>query len=123
MDVDGNMTTGEKEKAEVINGFFTSVFTSQISYPWGTLTPDLEVLDGDQNKPATIQEETAEDLLFQLDCHKSIGPDDIHPKMLRELAEVIAKTISIIYQHSQSTWRGPRRLETCQCDSHLQEMS
>ena len=48
----------------------------------------------------TIQEETVRDLLLQLDCHKSMGPDEIHPRVLRELAEVIAKTLSIIYQHS-----------------------
>jgi len=37
--------------AEVLNDFFTSVFKSQTSYPQGTLLPDLEVWDGEQNKP------------------------------------------------------------------------
>ena len=31
------MTTEDKEKAEVLNAFFTSAFKSQTNYPWGTL--------------------------------------------------------------------------------------
>ena len=34
--------------------------------------------------------ETIRDLLLHMDCHKSMGPDGIHPSVLRELADVIA---------------------------------
>ena len=47
-----------------------------------------------------IQEETVRDLLLHLECHKSMGPDKLHPRVLRELAEVIAKLLSTIYRHS-----------------------
>ena len=94
------MTTEDKEKEEVRNAFFMSVFKGQTSYPWGTPLSNLVVLAGEQTKPPTIQEETVRDLLLQLDYHKSMGPDEIHPRVLRELAEVIAKLLSIIYQHS-----------------------
>ena len=50
--------------------------------------------------PPTIQEETVRDLLLQLDCHKSMGLDEIHQRVLRELVEVIAELLSIIYQCS-----------------------
>jgi len=53
-----NVTTEDKRKAEVLNDFFTSAFKSQASSPLGTLPPDLEVLDGVQNKPSKIQVET-----------------------------------------------------------------
>jgi len=33
--------------------------------------------------------------LSNLDIHKSMGPDGIHPRMLRELVEVIARLFSI----------------------------
>ncbi|GAB0185355.1 mitochondrial enolase superfamily member 1 [Grus japonensis] len=39
-------------------------------------------------------------LLLHLDTHKSMGPDGIHPRVLRKLVEVLTKPLSIIYQHS-----------------------
>ena len=42
---------GYNVKAEVFNASFTSAFKSQTSYSQGTLPPDLEVSDGEQNNP------------------------------------------------------------------------
>ena len=92
------MTTVDKEKVEVLSVFFTSVFRSQTNYPQGTPSPDLEVWDGEQNKAPTIPEEPVRDVLLYLVCPKSMGPDGIHPRVLREMAEVIANLLSIIYQ-------------------------
>ena len=50
-----------------------------------------------------IQVETFRNLVLYLDCHNSMGPDGIHSGVLRELAEVIAKILSTIYQWSWST--------------------
>uniref|UniRef100_A0A803XPX6 Reverse transcriptase domain-containing protein n=1 Tax=Meleagris gallopavo TaxID=9103 RepID=A0A803XPX6_MELGA len=83
-----------------------SVFNSQISYSWGTLPPDLEVWDGEHNKPP-CDSGGNRDLVFHLDCYKSIGSDEIHLRVMRELAEVIAKPLSIIYQCSWSTGEVP----------------
>ncbi|KFP36265.1 hypothetical protein N324_11210, partial [Chlamydotis macqueenii] len=57
--------------------------------------------------PPVILEETVRDLLLQLDCHKSMGPDEVPPRVLRELAEVIAEPLSIIYQRSLLTGEVP----------------
>ena len=59
-----------------------------------------------------IQVETVRDLLLHLDCHKSMGPDGIHLMVLKELAKVIAKSLTIICQHSCATREIPvdRRL-------------
>jgi len=58
LDAVGNVTTEDKEKAEVLNAFFTCVLNSQTNYCWGTLRPHLAVSDGEQNKPCMIQLET-----------------------------------------------------------------
>ncbi|MCQ4187459.1 reverse transcriptase family protein [Klebsiella pneumoniae] len=107
LDEAGNVTTEDKEKAEVLNAFFTSVFKGQTSYPQGTPLSDLVVSAGEHANPPVILEETVRDLLLQLDCHKSMGPDEIHPRVLRELAEVIAEPLSIIYQRSLLTGEVP----------------
>ncbi|KAJ7413916.1 hypothetical protein WISP_87611 [Willisornis vidua] len=43
------------------------------------------------------------DQLSHLDPHKSMGPDGIHPKVMRELVEELAKQLSIIYHQSWLT--------------------
>ncbi|KFV96315.1 hypothetical protein N326_00662, partial [Eurypyga helias] len=64
--------------------------------------------EGEQNKPPMIHEEMVRHLLHQLDTHKSMGPDGIHPRAQRELADVLAKPLSIIYQQSWLTGEVPR---------------
>ncbi|KFW96753.1 hypothetical protein N336_00064, partial [Phalacrocorax carbo] len=51
----------------------------------------------------TIQGEMVSDLLYHLNTHKSMGPDGIHPRVLRELAEVLTEPLSIFYQQSWLT--------------------
>ena len=107
IDAAGNVTTEDKEKAEVLNAFFTSAFNSQTSYPQGTLCPDLEVWADMWNIPPEIQVEAVRELLLHVDCHKSMGPDGLHPRVLRELAGVIAEPRSAIYQRSWMTGEVP----------------
>lgn len=101
------MTTENKEKAEVLSAFFTSVYKGQTSYPQGALHSDLKVLDEEQNKSPMIKVEAVRDLLLHLDFHKSMGMGRIHPRVLREMVEVITKLVSKIYQHSGSTREVP----------------
>ncbi|RMC12154.1 hypothetical protein DUI87_11289 [Hirundo rustica rustica] len=62
----------------------------------------LGLVDGarEQNGPPLIQEEAVRELLRCLDTHKSMGPDGIHPRVMRELVDELAKPLSIICQHS-----------------------
>jgi len=52
-------------------------------------------------------EEEVKNLLHHLNTHKSVGLDAIHPRVLKELAEEIAKTLSLIYQQSWLTGEVP----------------
>ena len=59
-DAAGNVTTEDKEKAEVLNAFFTSVFKSQTSYPQGTPLSYLVLLAGEQTKPPRFRRTQSE---------------------------------------------------------------
>ncbi|KFZ56694.1 hypothetical protein N321_01498, partial [Antrostomus carolinensis] len=47
------------------------------------------------------------DQLSNLDIHESMGPDGMHPQVLKELAEVIAGPLSIIFAKSWETGEVP----------------
>jgi len=47
------------------------------------------------------------DLLCHLKTHKSMEPYGIHPRVRRELAEVLTKPLSIVYQQSWLTGEVP----------------
>ncbi|KFO56916.1 RNA-directed DNA polymerase from mobile element jockey, partial [Corvus brachyrhynchos] len=50
--------------------------------------------------PPVIQAEAVRDMLSHLGAHKSMGPDGICPRVVRELGDELAKLLSIIYHHS-----------------------
>ncbi|KAK4828165.1 LOW QUALITY PROTEIN: hypothetical protein QYF61_024414 [Mycteria americana] len=106
-DAGGNIVTKEEEKDQVLNAFFALVSNSKTSCSLGTQPAKLEDRDGEENKPPIIQGEMVSDLLHHLDTHKSMGPDGIHPRVPRELAEVLTKPLSILYQQSWLTGEVP----------------
>jgi len=107
LDARGDIANKDEKKAEVLNAFFASVFSSQTGYSQGSQPPVLEDREGVRNKPPIIQDEAVNDFLCHLDTYKSMRLDGIHQRVLKELAEELATPLSIISQQSWVTGEVP----------------
>ncbi|KFV81912.1 hypothetical protein N308_05122, partial [Struthio camelus australis] len=54
-----------------------------------------------------VEEDWVRDHLDKLDIHKSMVPDGMHPRVLRELADVIARPLPILFERSWRTGEVP----------------
>ena len=101
---DGTVATEDKDKAEILNEQFTSVFTKEDTnnlpefepIPITTVFEDL-----------IIQPSDVEKKLKSLRTDKSCGPDEIHPLLLKTLASTMSIPLSIVYNISLQTGMVP----------------
>ena len=78
---DGNLTENDKEKTEVLNNFFQSVFTSEDK----SNIPKFESKTNNLLSSIKVTENDIFNSLKNLNITKSQGPDLIHPRILKEL--------------------------------------
>ena len=100
----GKATT-DTEKANVLNGFFTSVFTDENL----TDIPKCEKHPVDRDLDSVIfSKETVSKRLANLNPNKSPGNDGFHPKVLKELSKELGEAVAIIFQKSHDTGKLPK---------------
>ena len=116
------MTATDEETAIELNDYFQSVFTkdddtpalhfndfyrtfvdSDHPRPWDLPRNDQE----DMLEEIHITEDDVHELLMKVDPNKSGGDDGIHPRVLKECADVLCRPLYLIYRKSLLTSTVP----------------
>ena len=102
-------------KAQLLNKYFTSVFTPSTSATFPPLNepllPDIISLNFDTRGVLT--------LLQNLQANKASGPDQIPARLLKEFSEELAPSLTLLFQASIHQSLGVTQLETCKYHANL----
>ena len=99
IDKDGKLTSDDKEKCDILNSFFSSVFTIEDTsnipaFNYDKILPPLET--------CLITIKDMEDALNNLNANKSPGPDNIHPKLLKLCCKTLSTPLKILFDCSMN---------------------
>lgn len=103
----GELTENDEEKSQVLCDFFSSVFVVE---------DDTNIPTFDCNMPIendlydiTITEKDMFEALNSLNVNKSQGPDGIHPKLLKELAQELSYPLKLLFDKSLKEGKIPNQ--------------
>ena len=92
------MTNKDREKANILGNFFSSVYTKEPEWTW--------ILDEDE-KPRIrkelkleITKEAVRQELTKIKSNKSPGPDTMHPRVVKEMIDVLVSPFHLIFKLS-----------------------
>jgi len=102
---DQSLTSNDSEKAEILNDFFSSVFTVEDTeyMPDFKQKTEMSIEDVDFNIDDIIKR------LGKLNISKAMGPDGIHPRLLKECNEVLAFPLKLLFEKCMKTGTIPKR--------------
>ena len=105
-DEDGNVISDNKDMAQVLNQYFTTVFTDDNM----DNIPESRCLCSDENilKDVDVSYEAVLKKLEETDPEKAPGYDSIHPVILRKLAQQLAKPLSMMFTRSMKSGQVPQ---------------
>ena len=106
----GNTVADTEElKSEALSDFFVSVFTKEPD-------TDLPTVELPGHFPQMPEINVTPDMVYQklknLDPAKSVGPDQLHPRVLKEAAQELRTPLSYFYQATLQTGRIPKIWKT-----------
>ena len=108
----GELTSNDEEKCNVINNFFSSVFTDEDI----NNVPEFvyEGVIGNQLLTCNVSVLDFEKVLSNLNPNKSPGPDNFHPKFLKHTAASLCKPLKILFDLPLSRGNIPNDFKTAE---------
>ena len=93
----GQKTNDDTEKCEILNNFFTPVFTNEQSDP-----PKFEMKEDNNVSEIIVTKEKVLKLLKGVNSSKSAGADGIYTRFIKEAAEILTTPVFILFNKSLS---------------------
>jgi len=100
---EGRTVAEDSEMAEVLNEFFSSVFTRET----GDTPPVTEPKEAPEMPGIRITEWEVKKIIRKLRKEAAAGPDEVGPRLLQELVEEVAAPLTTIFRHSLARGEVP----------------
>ena len=100
---DGTLTENDSQKSNVLNNFFASVFTHEDK----NNLPTFNSCTNNTIDSIRVTEEDMYNALNNLNVNKSPGPDEIHPRILKDLARELSYPLKNIFYKTMEQGQLP----------------
>ena len=98
------LATDDKEKADILAEFYSSVFTKE---PPGPIPEPKKQYLNSELRDTVFAEDRIKKKLMTLKTSKSPGPYQLHPRILKEMSHVITKPLQQIFTFSMNKNKLP----------------